>query len=368
MAKIVVLDEHIANQIAAGEVVERPASVVKELVENAVDAGATSIEVTVEEGGLELIRVTDNGSGIAPEDCETAFYRHATSKIASGRDLFQIRSLGFRGEALPSIAAVAKVKLVSSSDDTGLGRQIVIEGGTLKQNEETAAPQGTDITVRELFYNTPARLKYMKTIQTELGHISDCVYRQALAHPNIAFTLRHNGNTLLQSPGGGDLLQVIAAIYGVNTSKGMVPIEAEDLDYRISGYIGRPDLARSNRGGMSTIVNGRYIRNQGLHQAILRAYHTLLPINRYPLVVLMLDMHPSLVDVNVHPAKLEVRFSKEPELNGFVESSIRSVLNGLVLIPQVVRQQIGRGSSKAVIQEQFHFPAPDAGAGEAAAG
>ncbi|WP_144245285.1 DNA mismatch repair endonuclease MutL, partial [Paenibacillus macerans] len=368
MAKIVVLDEHIANQIAAGEVVERPASVVKELVENAVDAGATSIEVTVEEGGLELIRVTDNGSGIAPEDCETAFYRHATSKITSGRDLFQIRSLGFRGEALPSIAAVAKVKLVSSSDDTGLGRQIMIEGGTLKQNEETAAPQGTDITVRELFYNTPARLKYMKTIQTELGHISDCVYRQALAHPNIAFTLRHNGNTLLQSPGGGDLLQVIAAIYGVNTSKGMVPIEAEDLDYRISGYIGRPDLARSNRGGMSTIVNGRYIRNQGLHQAILRAYHTLLPINRYPLVVLMLDMHPSLVDVNVHPAKLEVRFSKEPELNGFVESSIRSVLNGLVLIPQVVRQQIGRGSSKAVIQEQFHFPAPDAGAGEAAAG
>lgn len=368
MAKIVVLDEHIANQIAAGEVVERPASVVKELVENAVDAGATSIEVTVEEGGLELIRVTDNGSGIAPEDCETAFYRHATSKITSGRDLFQIRSLGFRGEALPSIAAVAKVKLVSSSDDTGLGRQIMIEGGTLKQNEETAAPQGTDITVRELFYNTPARLKYMKTIQTELGHISDCVYRQALAHPNIAFTLRHNGNTLLQSPGGGDLLQVIAAIYGVNTSKGMVPIEAEDLDYRISGYIGRPDLARSNRGGMSTIVNGRYIRNQGLHQAILRAYHTLLPINRYPLVVLMLDMHPSLVDVNVHPAKLEVRFSKEPELNGFVESSIRSVLNGLVLIPQVVRQQIGRGSSKAVIQEQFHFPAPDGGAGEAAAG
>ncbi|MGZ7446140.1 DNA mismatch repair endonuclease MutL, partial [Paenibacillus sp. TH7-28] len=368
MAKIVVLDEHIANQIAAGEVVERPASVVKELVENAVDAGATNIEVTVEEGGLELIRVTDNGSGIAPEDCETAFYRHATSKITSGRDLFQIRSLGFRGEALPSIAAVAKVKLVSSSDDTGLGRQIVIEGGTLKENGETAAPQGTDITVRELFYNTPARLKYMKTIQTELGHISDGLYRQALAHPNIAFTLRHNGNTLLQSPGGGDLLQVIAAIYGVNTSKGMVPIEAEDLDYRITGYIGRPDLARSNRGGMSTIVNGRYIRNQGLHQAILRAYHTLLPINRYPLVVLMLDMHPSLVDVNVHPAKLEVRFSKEPELNGFVESSIRSVLNSLVLIPQVVRQQIGRGSSKAVIQEQFHFPAPDVGAGEAAAG
>lgn len=368
MAKIVVLDEHIANQIAAGEVVERPSSVVKELVENAVDAGATKIEVTVEEGGLQLIRVTDNGSGIEPEDCETAFFRHATSKITTGRDLFQIRSLGFRGEALPSIAAVAKVKLVSSSSDTGLGRLIVIEGGTIKQNEETAAPQGTDISVKELFYNTPARLKYMKTIQTELGHISDCVYRQALAHPGIAFTLRHNGNTLLQSPGGGDLLQVIASIYGVNSSKGMVAIEAEDLDYKLSGYIGRPDLARSNRGAMSTIVNGRYIRNPGLHQAILRAYHTLLPINRYPLAVIMLEMHPSLVDVNVHPAKLEVRFSKEPELNGFVESSIKAVLSGQVLIPQVIRQNIGKGSSQAVIQEQFHFPKAGAQVAEGALG
>ncbi|MCK8486854.1 DNA mismatch repair endonuclease MutL [Paenibacillus sp. MBLB2552] len=366
MAKIAILDEHIANQIAAGEVVERPASVVKELVENAIDAGATKIEVAVEEGGLQLIRVTDNGSGIESEDCETAFYRHATSKITSGRDLFQIRSLGFRGEALPSIAAVAKVRLVSSSNDTGLGRVIEIEGGSLKLNDDIAAPQGTDIAVKELFYNTPARLKYMKTIQTELGHISDVMYRQALAHPEIAFALRHNGNTLLQSPGGGDLLQVIAAIYGVNASKGMVPIEAEDLDYRITGFIGRPDLARSNRGGMSTIVNGRYIRNQGLHQAILRAYHTLLPINRYPLVVLMLEMHPSLVDVNVHPAKLEVRFSKEPELNGFVENSVRAVLNGQVLIPQVVRQTIGKGPNRSVIQEQFHFPAPPLGAEEGA--
>ncbi|MDU4697435.1 MAG: DNA mismatch repair endonuclease MutL, partial [Paenibacillus sp.] len=364
MAKIAILDEHIANQIAAGEVVERPASVVKELVENAIDAGSTKIEVAVEEGGLQLIRVTDNGSGIEPEDCETAFYRHATSKITSGRDLFQIRSLGFRGEALPSIAAVAKVRLVSSSNDTGLGRVIEIEGGSLKLNEDIAAPQGTDISVKELFYNTPARLKYMKTIQTELGHISDVMYRQALAHPEIAFTLRHNGNTLLQSPGGGDLLQVIASIYGVNASKGMVAIEAEDLDYRITGFIGRPDLARSNRSGMSTIVNGRYIRNPGLHQAILRAYHTLLPINRYPLVVLMLDMHPSLVDVNVHPAKLEVRFSKEPELNGFVENSVRAVLNGQVLIPQVVRQTIGKGPNRSVIQEQFHFPAPPLGAEE----
>lgn len=355
MGKIVVLDEHIANQIAAGEVVERPSSVVKELVENAIDAGATKIEVLIEEGGLELIRVVDNGSGIDPEDCEAAFYRHATSKLLSGRDLFQIRSLGFRGEALPSIAAVSKVRLLSSNNDTGLGQVVVIEGGTLKENEQTAAPKGTDITIKELFYNTPARLKYMKTIQTELGHVSDVMYKQALAHPEIAFILRHNGNTLLQSQGGGDMLQVIASIYGINTSKKMVSISSENLDYKLSGYIGLPELTRSNRGGMSTIINGRYIRNQGLHQAILRAYHTLLPINRYPLVVLMLDMHPSLVDVNVHPAKLEVRFSKEAELNAFVEDSIRGLLSEQVLIPQVVKQNIGRGESKSVIQEQFHF-------------
>ncbi|MGG4551469.1 DNA mismatch repair endonuclease MutL, partial [Paenibacillus humicus] len=357
MAHIVVLDEHIANQIAAGEVVERPSSVVKELVENAVDAGARKIDVQVEEGGLQLIRVTDNGSGIEAEDCEKAFYRHATSKLLSGRDLFQIRSLGFRGEALPSIAAVAKVQLVTSSNDSGLGRVIVIEGGSLKQNEETAAPQGTDITIKELFYNTPARLKYMKTIQTELGHISDVMYRQALAHPEIAITLRHNGNTLLQTQGNGDLLQVIASIYGINASRAMVPIAADNLDYKISGFVGRPDLTRSNRSGMSTIVNGRYIRNQGLYQAILRAYHTLLPINRYPLVVLQLEMHPSLVDVNVHPSKLEVRFSKEAELNAFVEESIRRLLQGQVLIPQVVKQTIGKGANRSVIQEQFHFPA-----------
>lgn len=356
MAKIAVLDDHIANQIAAGEVVERPASVVKELVENAIDAGATKIEVTAEEGGLTLLRVVDNGGGIAPEDCELAFLRHATSKMSHERDLFQIRSLGFRGEALPSIASVAKVALISSDNDTGLGHTIVIEGGKLIQNESIAAPQGTDMIVKDLFYNTPARLKYMKTIQTELGHISDVMYRQALAHPEISFIFRHNGNTLLHSPGNGDLLQVIAAIYGINASKGMLKIEAENLDYTLTGYIGKPELTRSNRSSISLIVNGRYIRNQGVHAAILRAYHTLLPLHRYPLAVINLDMHPTLVDVNVHPAKLEVRFSKEPELNGFIEESLRAVLNKQVLIPQVVNQKIGRGANQSVLQEQFHFP------------
>ncbi|ASA26340.1 DNA mismatch repair endonuclease MutL [Paenibacillus donghaensis] len=355
MAKIHVLDEHIANQIAAGEVVERPASVVKELVENAIDAGSTRIEVSVEEGGLQSIRVKDNGSGIEPEDCETAFYRHATSKIANGRDLFQITSLGFRGEALPSIAAVSKVSMLTATADDGKGRLIDIEGGKLLRNEDSPAGRGSDLAVKELFYNTPARLKYMKSIQTELGHISDAMYRMALAHPDISFTLHHNSNQLLHTLGNGDLLQVIAAVYGTSAAKAMLPVAAEDPDYRISGYISRPEWTRSNRNAITTIVGGRYIRSNGLNAAILRAYHTLLPINRFPLLVLDLDMHPSLVDVNVHPAKLEVRFSKEIELYAFVEDQLRKVLLGQSLIPRPVKETLGPKGSSSFIQEQFAF-------------
>ncbi|AOZ91139.1 DNA mismatch repair endonuclease MutL [Paenibacillus crassostreae] len=364
MAKIHVLDEHIANQIAAGEVVERPASVVKELVENAIDAGSTKVEVVIEEGGLQSIRVSDNGSGIEPDDCEAAFYRHATSKIQHGRDLFNITSLGFRGEALASIAAVSKVTLTTSSNDDGLGRKLIIEGGKLITNEDTAASRGTSFIVRELFYNTPARLKYMKTIQTELGHISDYIYRIALSHPNIGIILRHNENTLLQTIGNGDLLQVVAAIYGTQAAKAMIPIQAEDLDFSMQGFVSLPEWTRSNRNGISTIVNGRYIRSNGLNHALLRAYHTLLPINRYPLVILSLTMHPSIVDVNVHPAKLEVRFSKESELYPFVEQAIHAVLRQEVLIPQPVKHPIGNNTS-SFIQEQFRFtkdqPTPNDG-------
>ncbi|AIQ69242.1 DNA mismatch repair endonuclease MutL [Paenibacillus graminis] len=356
MAKIHVLDEHIANQIAAGEVVERPASVVKELVENAIDAGSTRIEVSVEEGGLQSIRVKDNGSGIDPEDCETAFYRHATSKILNGRDLFQITSLGFRGEALPSIASVSKLSLLTSSNEDGKGRALDIEGGKLIRNEDEPSGKGSDLAVRELFYNTPARLKYMKSVQTELGHISDTMYRVALAHPSISFTLHHNGNQLLHTLGNGDLLQVIAAVYGTSAAKAMLPLSAEDPDYRISGFVSRPEWTRSNRNAVTTIVGGRYIRSNGLNAAIMRAYHTLLPINRYPLLVLQLEMHPSLVDVNVHPAKLEVRFSKEAELYAFVEQEIRKVLMGQSLIPRPGKEIIGAKGSSSFIQEQFAFP------------
>jgi len=346
-----ILDEHVANLIAAGEVVERPASVVKELVENAIDAGADNIRVYIEEGGLKLIRVIDNGKGMAAEDVPLAFQRHATSKVTDSRDLFHIRTLGFRGEALPSIASVARVECVTSPDRSGLGTLIAIEGGAVKRIEDARTAQGTDITVRDLFYHTPARLKYMKTVQTEFGHISDYMYRLALAHPGIAFSLWHQDKQVFCTPGGGDLQQTIAAIYGTATARAMLPVQAENADFAISGWIGKPELTRANRYGMTTIVNGRYVRSFPLQTAILQAYHTLLPINRYPLVVLQLTMDPSLVDVNVHPAKLEVRFSKERELMTFVEEELRKLLHRTNLIPRMQAPQ----PKKNVIQEQLAF-------------
>jgi DNA mismatch repair protein MutL len=352
MGKIKILDEHIANQIAAGEVVERPSSVVKELVENAIDAGSSRIDVTIEEGGLGLIRVSDNGSGMERDDCETAFFRHATSKIASSQDLFSIRTLGFRGEALPSIAAVSKVTCVTTTEQNGLGHRFVIEGGTVKTFEESAAQRGTDIQVRELFFNTPARLKYMKTVQTELGHISDYIYRLTLAHPSVAFTLKHNGSTLIQTLGNGDMLGVVAAIYGSAVAKTMLPIEGEHLDYTIHGYIGKPETTRANRNGISTFVNGRYIRNYALIQALMQGYHTLLPINRFPVAAFHIQMDPTLVDVNVHPAKLEVRFSKEQELIQFIEEQVKKVLHRQVLIPAAGTPKT---KSQALIQEQLEL-------------
>ncbi|MZQ87385.1 DNA mismatch repair endonuclease MutL [Paenibacillus sp. 5J-6] len=350
MGKIQLLSEHIANQIAAGEVVERPSSVVKELVENSVDAESTRIDVTIEEGGLQLIRVSDNGTGMALEDCELAFQRHATSKIATSKDLFSIRTLGFRGEALPSIASVSRLECVTSSTNDGLGRKISIEGGTIRTVEETAASRGTEVTVRDLFYNTPARLKYMKTIQTELGHISDYMYRLALAHPGIAFSLKHNGNMLLQTLGNGDLLQVIAGIYGTAIGKQMLPIQVDSLDYTITGFVAKPEMTRANRGGISTIVNGRYVRNFALNQALLQGYHTLLPINRFPVAVLQIGMDPALVDVNVHPSKLEVRFSKEAELTALIESEVKRLFGRQVLIPTGSKPSAPKG---AYVQEQL---------------
>jgi len=354
VGSIHVLDGHIANQIAAGEVVERPSSVVKELVENAIDAEATRIDVWIEDGGLQLIRVSDNGRGMDADDCRLAFSRHATSKIATGKDLFQIRTLGFRGEALPSIAAVAKVSCTSAREDGRVGSRLRIEGGNFTEFEDVSAPRGTDILVKDLFFNTPARLKYMKTVQTEMSHISDYLYRLSMAYPNIAFTLRHHGNSLLQTTGRGDLLQVIASVYGNAAAKQMVKIDAENPDYTLSGWVSKPELNRSNRQAVTFIINGRFVRNFGLAQAVQQAFHTLLPIHRFPLAVIHLRMDPTLLDVNVHPAKLEVRFSKEQELFRFVETAVRHVLNRQILIPEA-QKQVTPLVREHVIQERIDF-------------
>jgi DNA mismatch repair protein MutL len=358
MGKIQVLDEHLTNMIAAGEVVERPASVVKELIENAVDAGAEKIEIHVEEGGLQLIRVIDDGHGMDREDCQLAFERHATSKIRTTRDLFQIRTLGFRGEALPSIAAVSRMELVSSESSGQVGTRILIEGGQIKSVSDAAAPKGTEICVRDLFYNTPARLKYMKSIATEIGHISDYVNRLALTYPSVAFTLTHNGKVLLQTSGDGKLLHVMAAIYGVQVAKLLLPISGETLDYRWTGFVSKTEVTRANRSYLSTLVNGRYVRSYALNNAIMRGYHTLLPVGRYPIVVLQIEMDPALVDVNVHPAKLEVRFSKEEELCEAIERSVKETLRQGLKIVQPLQAERGAKVVTQVQQPRFELELP----------
>ncbi|WP_297991232.1 DNA mismatch repair endonuclease MutL [Anoxybacillus sp.] len=351
MGKIRKLDDALANKIAAGEVVERPASVVKELVENAIDAHSTIIEVELEEAGLTKIRVVDNGDGLEEEDCFLAFERHATSKIKDEADLFRIRTLGFRGEALPSIASVSHLELKTSTGERPR-TFIVLKGGELIQSGRTSSRKGTDITVSHLFFNTPARLKYMKTIHTELGHIVDVMNRLALAHPHISFRLTHNGKQLFYTNGNGDVRQVLAAIYGFEVAKKMVAIHAETIDFTIDGYVSLPEVTRASRNYMTTIVNGRYVKNYPLYKAIEEGYHTLLPIGRHPIAFLNIAMDPLLVDVNVHPAKLEVRFSKEGELNELVQHAIRDVFQKKTLIPEVTVSRVEKPRTE---QQTFSF-------------
>ncbi|MCH1623699.1 DNA mismatch repair endonuclease MutL [Fredinandcohnia quinoae] len=334
MGKIIQLDDLLSNKIAAGEVVERPASVVKELVENAIDAGSTIIEIEIEEAGLSKIRIIDNGEGMDSEDCLNAFHRHATSKIKDENDLFRIRTLGFRGEALPSIASVSELEMKTSTGDNS-GTHLKLKGGVLIEQKSTSSRKGTDITVSNLFFNTPARLKYLKTVHTEIGNITDTVNRIALAHPEISLQLLHNGKKLLYTSGNGDVRQVITAIYGLTIAKKMVPIHLHSLDFTIEGYISMPEVTRASRNYISTIINGRFIKNYPLVKAIQQGYHTLLPIGRHPIVLLNIKMDPLLVDVNVHPAKLEVRISKEHELNQLIESGIKDLFKDKQLIPEI---------------------------------
>ncbi|MCM3725862.1 DNA mismatch repair endonuclease MutL [Neobacillus cucumis] len=332
MGKIIQLDEILSNKIAAGEVVERPASVVKELVENAIDAGSTVIEIEIEEAGLAKIRITDNGYGIEEEDVLIAFQRHATSKIKNENDLFRIRTLGFRGEALPSIASVSRLEMKTSTGE-GAGNRVLIEGGKVEVFEKASARRGTDITITDLFFNTPARLKYMKTIHTELGNITDVVNRLALSHPEVAFRLIHNERKLLQTTGNGDVRQVLAAIYGLAIAKQLVPVSGKSLDYTLSGFASMPEVTRASRNYISTMINGRFIKNYALAKAIQEGYHTLLPIGRFPIVLLNIEMDPLLVDVNVHPSKMEVRISKEAELYELVTNMIKDTFKSKILIP-----------------------------------
>ncbi len=338
MSKIVQLPDELSNKIAAGEVVERPSSVVKELIENAIDAGSTWIKIELDEAGLRLIRVTDDGEGMAEEDTEKAFFRHATSKITNEQELFRVKTLGFRGEALASIASVSHLTIRTSTGHES-GTELVIHGGQVKQKQKYTKRRGTEITVENLFYNTPARLKYLKTVHTEMGHIMDLINRMALAHDEIRFECHHNGKRVFYSPGNGKLLQVIQQIYGKSVAQQMLLLEDESLDYQIHGYLAKPEVTRSNRNYMTLIVNGRYIKNFSINKAILEGYHTFLPIGRYPIVVLKVEMDPYLIDVNVHPAKTEVRFSKEKELFEVVKNAVYQVLHSEQLIPDVSRKE-----------------------------
>lgn len=349
--RIIQMPDSLANKIAAGEVVERPASVVKELVENSIDANSTWVKVEIKEAGLQVIKVTDNGDGMLEEDCETAFLRHATSKIKNETDLFHVRTLGFRGEALASIASVSKLTVQTSTGEHA-GTRITLEGGKLIDKQKSAARKGTEITVSELFFNTPARLKYMKTIHTELGHITDLLNRLALSHPEIRFDVTHNGKNIFKTAGTGDVLQVISQVYGMNVAKHMLPVKHETLDFSISGFIAKPEVTRSSRNYMSTIINGRYIKSVALNKAIIQGYHTLLPIGRSPIVVLSIQMDPILVDVNVHPTKLEVRFSKDKELFQAIDQTIKDTFRGATLIPEMERKSVPKSKS---IQHSFDF-------------
>ncbi|WP_422123482.1 DNA mismatch repair endonuclease MutL [Planococcus sp. X10-3] len=333
MGKIRLMDEPLSNKIAAGEVVERPTSVVKELVENAIDAGSGTVEVLLEEAGLTSIRIIDNGAGMDSEDALLSFSRHATSKIANEHDLFRIRTLGFRGEALASIASVSKVTLQTS--DGVNGTFVHLEGGRLIDSRPNALRQGTDIKIDQLFFNTPARLKYMKTLQTELGHTIDLMNRFALSYPAVSFKLVHDGKTLLQTSGSGEIRRVLADIYGVAIAKKMIPFEGESQDYKVTGYTSLPEITRANKNYISLFVNGRWVKHYAIATTVNRAYHTFLPLERQPITVLNIEGDPYLTDVNVHPAKQQIRLSKEKELMELIYQTIRQAVSTAVRAPVI---------------------------------
>ena len=333
MANIHVMDENLANKIAAGEVIEKTMNVVKELVENSIDAKATEIKIILEDSGVKEVTVIDNGVGMDREDAKNAFLRHATSKLNNLEDLFYINSLGFRGEALPSIASVSY--LVMKTSNGKVGTEVVIEGGEIKEINESDLQKGTRITVTKLFYNTPVRLKYLKNLYTELANITDYVNKMALSFPNIKFILSNNDKTILNTDGKGNLLKVISNIYGIDVAKKMILVSDSNDDYEISGYISYPEAARTSKNNMITLVNGRAIKNSELNRCILDCYHTYIPMSKAPIIVLNIETDPILIDVNVHPTKQDIKFSKMDSLKELLTKIIKEKLETYNLIPEV---------------------------------
>ncbi len=332
MGKIVILDENTANQIAAGEVIERPASVVKEMVENSIDAGATQITVEIRNGGISYIRVTDNGNGIEGDDLEFAFERHATSKIRRIEDLDSLATMGFRGEALASVASVSHLEATSKTRESSVGNTLKIEGGRVVSIAQAGCPDGTTFIVRNLFYNTPARYKFLKKDSTEAGYVSDIIERLALANPGISFKFIQNGQTQLHTPGNHDLLSTIYSIFGKEIASSLIPVDYSTDGFSLTGFIGKPEIARGNRNSQYIYLNGRYIKNRILSKALEDSYKTRLMQNKFPFCVLMISTSPRNYDVNVHPQKLEVRFANENAVYSLVYHGCESALLGQSMI------------------------------------
>ena len=346
MGNIVLLDDLTINKIAAGEVIERPASVVKEMLENSIDAGAKNITVEIKNGGISLIKIIDDGVGIAEDDMEIAFERHATSKIRKAEDLESIKSMGFRGEALASIAAISKVEMVSKKENDEVGHKIVVEGGKTVEFTEEARSVGTTITVRNLFYNTPVRYKFLKKDYTEAGYIEDAVTRIALVNKNVAIKLISNGKTIIQTNGNGDLKTLIYSIYGKDIAAEVIELDYEYEGIKVSGVIGKPVIARANRSNQLFFLNGRYIKDKNLSAAADQAYKGMIPIGRYGFIILNLEMDPKLVDVNVHPAKLEVRFEEESKVFKAVYHAIKSSLAKSELVENVEKENSSQNDAE----------------------
>ncbi len=357
MGKIIRLDPHLSNMIAAGEVVERVGNVVKELLENALDAGAKNIGVVLKEAGLASITVADDGCGMDPEDAVLAFERHATSKLRTERDLFRIATLGFRGEALPSIAAVSHVELVTSTGGASGWRVVWKEGKPVASGLSAAAP-GTTVTVTKLFHNTPARLKFIRSAEAELAFIVELVDKYAIARPDVAFTLENDARVLIRTNGRNRPLEVLAAVYGVAAAKGMKPFTGRDRDYRVSGFVADPLVNRASKSYVTVAVNGRVVRSVRVVQAIVDGYGQTLPHGRYPIAAIDIATDPSLLDVNVHPTKLEVKFSEEAALLGLVTSAVGAALAKTPLIQPAVRTD---ASAEAPVQPAFSFDAQESG-------